>query len=145
MKKLAFAAAAAVAFSGMSSTAFAQEVEAEKRENVTTHAVYMVKLNWGKAGEFAERVKMQNEIAAELGMAPAVVHHVMTGPYDRMVIVEVEEGMAALDWATTPSDAKFRNAMIARMGSEEAVMEYQSKWPEISERPVVYYTHTHND
>lgn len=145
MKKLMLAAAGAVVMSSFGGIAYAQDMEAKKRENVTTHAVYMVKLNYNKGAEFAERVKMQNEIAAALGEPQAQVHHVMTGPYDRIVVVEMKEGMASLDWEMTPSDARFQAAMVEKMGSMEAYREWQSKWPEITERPVVYYTHTHND
>lgn len=144
MKYLAIATAAAVAMTGLAGEALAQDAEAKQRENTTTHAVYMVKINWGKGAEFEERVKLQNEVAVSLGETPAQIHHVMTGDYDRMIIVEMKEGMAALDWEMTPSDAAFRNAMIARMGADEYEAWIQ-KWPEITERPKVFYTHTHSD
>lgn len=144
MKLLAIATAAAVAVTGFAGAASAQDVEAKQRENTTTYVVYMVKINWGKNGEFEERVKLQNEVAAQLGEAPAQVHHVMTGDYDRMIVVPMKEGMAALDWEMTPSDAAFRNAMIARMGAKE-YEAWIEKWPEITERPKIFYTHVHND
>ena len=144
MKILAIATAAAVAVTGFAGGAYAQDVEATPRENTTTYAVYMVKLHWGKGGEFEERVKLQNEIAAELGEEQAQIHHVMTGGYDRLIIVKIDEGMGALDWEITPSDARFRNAMIARMGADE-YRAWVEKWPEITERPKVIYTHMHND
>ena len=144
MKILAIATAAAVAVTGCAGSAYAQDVEAKQRENTTTYVVYMVKIHWGKGGEFEERVKLQNEVAAELGEAPAQIHHVMTGGYDRMIIVEMKEGMAALDWEITPSDARFRNAMIARMGADD-YQAWIEKWPEITERPKIFYTHLHND
>lgn len=143
MKLLAIATAAAVAATGCAGAAFAQDFEAKQRENVTTHSIFLLKVNYGMGEEFDNRMKMINGVRAELGMPALEVHHVVAGPYDTMVIGHMAEGMAALDWETTPSGAKMDAALAEKMGGVEAFREWQKKWPEITERPVVWYSHKH--
>lgn len=143
MKILAFAAAAAVAMTSLASAASAQDYEAKKRENVSTQSIWLMKVNFGMGEEFDSRMKMMNEVRAGLGLAPAQVYHVVAGPYDTMVIAPMEHGMAGMDWEKTPTGAKMDQAMAAKMGGKDAYEAWQKKWPEITERPVVWYSHQH--
>lgn len=143
MKFLSIAAAAAVALSGFASAAAAQDYEAKKRENVTTQGIWLLKVHYGKGEEFDARMKMMNEVRQSLGLAPAAIHHIVAGPYDTMVVAPMEEGMATMDWENTPTGARMDAAMAAKMGGKEAYEAWQKKWPEITERPVVWYSHQH--
>jgi hypothetical protein len=143
VKKLIISLTAATALVATAMPAMGQ-VTAEKRENTTTYATFMVTLNFAQGQAFDERIKLLNEARASAGLEPMVLHHLSGADHDRMVLVPMAEGMASLDWENTPSGAKVDNYLMKKMG-EDGYKEWQNGWREVSQRPDVIYSHVHND
>lgn len=143
MKILTIAAAAAVAMTGIAGSAYAQEVEAEKRENATTYRIVLTSVKPGQGDAWEARWEKVKEIEKAAGLPTAKVHHMMTGDHGLMIMIPMPEGMAALDWDKSPSSAAFDNAAIGMMGAD-GFAEWQKGWMEVLEEPKTYYSHVHH-
>jgi len=77
------------------------------------------------------------------GTAQPVAVHFQTGPWDASFHWRLENGMADLEWFTSPRDVKWRAALVAQEGSEEAADALQASFTATIARSVTAVGHRH--
>lgn len=104
----------------------AQEVKAEKYDNLKWYTVTFIKFEDGKM-EAAKKIidEYFKPSDADIGGAGAPVMELdlMFSEWDLMVIFPMQEGIQALEWKITPTDVEWRKAFSKRAGSEEKAKE----------------------
>ena len=129
MKLMKTAILATMAF-GLSVSAHAQ-VEVKENPGRTSYRILYLKLEDGKWDRFEEIVKTYNEITVDAGQTPATIMHMNSGDWPIMVMIPMAGGMAEMDYDTSPSDAKWRNAGIKKLGSKDALQALDKEMGEI--------------
>lgn len=120
--------------------AMAQEAE----EARTTHRIVYVKLADGADARWAEIQETYNARAAQkAGLKPATVHWLMTGTWDLMLIIEMPNGLAALDTHNPPAQAAYNKAFVEVAGGEEAARKIRDELGALVKDSLVTYSHTH--
>ncbi len=143
MGKLAKLAAMGIAASVFAMPAQAQ-VEAERGEARTTYELRMIDIGPGNGERWQEIVDDHlMPAAAAAGLPAAQIHWPVNGPWDRILVFEMRDGMAELDWHTPPDDAAFFNALIAQEGSMEAAQALMQELNSLVVDVDSIYTHTH--
>lgn len=104
---------------------FAQEVTAERYENVEFYSITFFKWENGKR---EDAMKMINDYfkptAQDAGQRlPVMELDLLYSEWDHMVVFPMEEGLEVFEWKTSPADAKWMNALEKRVGSKEKVQE----------------------
>ena len=88
----------------------------------------MVDYKPGKAGEAKEIIKKFQSAAATAGTPTPLQYWFETGKYDMMIIWELEEGPADLEWSWSPNGVSWWKAFVAQEGSEEAAKSIQDEY-----------------
>ncbi len=105
--------------------ASAQDIAAEKFENVEFYTITFFK--W-EEGKMEDAKKMINEYfkpsAEDAGQRlPEMELDLLYSDWDHMVVFPMEEGLEVFEWKTSPGDAKWMAALEKRVGSKEKVQE----------------------
>lgn len=105
--------------------AAAQEMKAEKYENLEWYTITYFKWENGKAGDakkiINEYFKPSSEDIGEQG--PVMELDLLYSEWDHMFIFPMEEGLEVFEWKTSPRSVEWRKALLKRAGSEERVEE----------------------
>lgn len=126
MKKIALLIV--VLFIGVVLYAQADGPKPEKYSDVVWHKVSVVDYKPGKAEEAKKIVAKFQSAAAAAGTPVPVEHWFDTGKYDIMVIWELQDSPADLEWIWSPDGVKWWNALVAQEGSEEAAQKIQDDY-----------------
>ena len=99
----------------------AQEMTAEKYDNLEWYTVMFVKFENGKM-EAAQKIINDyfKPTDADIGGGgPVMELDLLYSEWDMMVVFPMKEGLEALEWKMTPSDVQWNKAFAKRVGSEE--------------------------
>ncbi|NNC72358.1 MAG: hypothetical protein HKN78_05715 [Sphingomonadaceae bacterium] len=77
------------------------------------------------------------------GLPVPVIHWVMDGSWNIMIVREMPDGMATLDSHNSRSRTAWRAALVAQLGSEEAFETLIEEVGGLIEDGARYFTHTH--
>ena len=103
----------------------AQEMTAEKYENLEWYTITLIKYEDGKK-EAAQKIINDyfKPTDADLGEGgPVLEVDLLFSDWDQMVVFPMQEGIEALEWKMSPSDVEWRKAFAKRAGSEEKAKE----------------------
>jgi hypothetical protein len=107
-------------------------------------SVTFVSYKEGKAGEAYGIIANHYRPAAEAaGLRPPVIVHFQTGPYDAAFHFRLEGGMSDLEWQRSPRNVKFRAALAAQEGSEEAAAAVFDRYDALVARSITSVGHRH--
>jgi len=116
----------------------------EAEEARTTHRIVYLKLADGAGARWTEIQETYNARAAQqAGLKPAAVHWLMTGNWDLMLIIEMPNGLAALDSHNPPAQAAYNKAFVEVAGGEEAARKIRDELGDLVKDSLVTYSHTH--
>ena len=138
-----FALAALAALCVPTAPAFAQELKAERAQNVRYWWVEMVKFLPGKrerAGELVEQYFAPTD--KEMG-GQVIDIHMTTGEWDFITLFPMTGGPADISWLTSPDEVKFMNLLAKRVGSMEAAKKLTDEWDTLVAKRVVNVAHSH--
>lgn len=103
----------------------AQEMTAEKYDNLEWYNIHYVKFEDGKAEDakkiIDEYFKPSAQDAGQQG--PVMELDLLFSEWDHVVIFPMEEGVEALEWKTSPMNVAWMKAFQERAGSEERAKE----------------------
>jgi hypothetical protein len=126
MKKIALLIAAS--FIGVVLYAQADGPKPDKYSSVVWHKVSVVDYKPGKEVEAKKIIAKFQSAAVTAGTAVPVEHWFETGKYDIMVIWELKEDPADLEWTWSPDGVEWWKALVAQEGSEEAARKVQDDY-----------------
>ena len=107
-------------------------------------SVTFVDYKEGKAGEAYGIIANHYRPAAQAAeLRPPVIVHFQTGPYDAAFHFRLEGGMSDLEWQRSPRNVKFRAALAAQEGSEEAAQAIFDRYDSLVARSVTSIGHRH--
>jgi hypothetical protein len=120
---------AAALLAGSSPDAGEEKFEPVKKSNVTWH--YMLNLEF-MPGKYEEAVKLIHEqfipASVEAGIEPGQYLMCATGEWDMTLIFPLPHGPAELEWEISPDDARWMNALAARLGGREKLEKMMKKF-----------------
>lgn len=100
-----------------------------------------------KPGKAGEAYGIIADHFAPAGMAAGlpgpVIIHFQTGPFDAAFHFRLPNGPSDLEWRISPNNAKFRAALIANEGSEEAASEVMERYNATIARTSTAIGHRH--
>ena len=125
------------------SGAAAQELKAQRAENVRYWWVEMVKFLPGKrerAGELVEQhfAPLDKELGGQV-----IDVHLNTGDWDFITMFPMTGGPSDISWETSPDEVKFMNALAKRLGGMAAAKKLTDEWDTLIARREVHVAHTH--
>ncbi len=114
-----------------STSSFAEEAKAEKRKDVTYMAMTLVRY---KAGMRRKALTMIDEhfspASKKAGAQMPWAMHMQSGKWDAVFFWDFKNGMSDMEWATSPNNIKWRNALAKQEGGMDKAMtllkEYSS-------------------
>lgn len=142
IRKLMFgiAATSAALVAIPAAPAMAQEAE----EARTTYRVVYLKLADGAGPRWTDIQETYNARAAEkAGLKPVTVHWLMTGNWDLMLLIQMPDGLSALDTHNPPAQAAYNKAFVEVAGGEEAARKIRDELGGLVTDSLVTYSHTH--
>ncbi len=110
-----------IAFLFCFSFASAQELKAEKYENLEWYNILYLKWEDGKADD-AKRIINEyfKPSARDAGIElPVMELDLLYSEWDFMLVFPMEEGLEAFEWKTSPRDVEYVKAFNKRAGGEE--------------------------
>ncbi|GAA4644007.1 hypothetical protein GCM10023115_19670 [Pontixanthobacter gangjinensis] len=119
MKKLMFAAAAALCVPAMPSTALADGHEAMELAKVDWYRVNLIKWEQGKTGRAHEIIDLFQKVDEALGRDGTMHFHMGTGEWDSIVAMPMRNGIAAMGWANNPDGDAWDAEFAKQNGGEE--------------------------
>jgi len=123
--------------------ASAQELKAERAQNVRYWWVEMVKFHAGKrdrAGELVEQYFAP--VDKEMGGQDIDIH-MTTGEWDFITLFPMTGGPADISWLTSPDEVKFMNLLAKRAGGMDAAKKLTDEWDTLVAKRVVNVAHSH--
>ena len=144
MKSMWFVAAAAVCL--CASGAAAQEMKAERMKDVSFHSVEFVKFHAGKrerAMEIVEKYFAPADRDMTGGQSTVIDLHMMTGPWDAIVVFPMNGGPGDMSWATSPDDIKWMEALGKRAGGADKAKALLDEWNTLVARSEEHVAHRH--
>lgn len=95
--------------------------EPKRYEDVTWNTVYLYEFKPGKEGRATEILGKHLLPAYKKASVPAPrVVELRTGPWDVMIVSEMEEGPSEMTWKVSPEQPKIQKAMREMLGKENA-------------------------
>jgi hypothetical protein len=126
---------AAALLAGSSPDAGEEKFEPVKRSNVTWH--YMVNLEF-TPGKYEDAVKLIHEhfipAGQEAGTEPGQWFMCATGEWDMTLIFAMPHGPSEMEWEISPDDARWMNALAARLGGREKFEKTMKKFMTMIDR-----------
>ena len=124
--------------------ASAQELKAEREENVTYYRVEMVKFHHGKRARGAELVR-DHFAPTDYDVGGKVLDvHLMTGDWDFITMFPMSGGPGDLDYTTSPADVKWMTALRKRVGGAEAAKKLTDEWDTLVAKREWHIAHVHD-
>lgn len=125
--------------------AFAQEMTAQRMENVTYHGVEFIKFKEGKRERAGEIVEQYFAPASrDSNTAMPIEFHMDTGDWDYVMFWPMKGGMADMEWETHPDEIVWMQALTKRAGGETQATALFEEWNGLVERRVNGVAHSHN-
>ncbi|GAA0729323.1 hypothetical protein [Sphingomonas japonica] len=124
--------------------AAAQDMKAERTENVRYKTVEMVKFKPG-SGDRAFAIIKDHFVpsAKAAGIPMPVTLHPQSGEWDEITIFPLSGGIEDLGYSTTPDEAKWLNALTKQQGSKEKAMALVAEYNGLVERRDRIIVHEH--
>ena len=122
----------------------AQELKAEREENVTYYRIEMVKFHHGKRARAAELVDKYFAPADRDVGGTVVDLHLMTGDWDFITMFPMTGGPADLTYTTSPDDVRWMTALRKRAGGADAAKKLTDEWDTLVAKREWHVGHTHN-
>jgi hypothetical protein len=99
----------------------AQEMKAEKYENIEWSSITYFKFEPGKADDAKKIINdYYKPSAREAGQQlPVMELDLLYSDWDHMVVFPLEEGIEVFNWKTSPGDVAWLKAFHQRVGGEE--------------------------
>ena len=142
MQKLAMLAALAVVCVPMSASA--QEMKAERMQNVSFHSVEMIKFKPGKRARAMEIIRDYFVPADKAAGGGQVIDlHLQTGPWDAIVVFPMSGGPADMSWQTSPDEIKWMTALGQKAGGADKAKALLAEWDTLVERSEDHVAHQH--
>ena len=149
MSKLSVGLAAvlvAVALPMAALPASAQEMKAQRRQNVTYHMVEFIKFKEGKRERAGDIVEKYFAPAAKASKTPEPVeYHLDSGEWDYVLVWPLKAGMADLEWETPPDDVAWMQSVTTIAGGDSQAKALMDEWNGLIDRRVKAIAHHHND
>jgi hypothetical protein len=124
--------------------AAAQSAAAPAEETRTTYRINYIKLKPGADDRWSEiRTKYAEPAAAAAKLPPAIVHWMMDGPWDLMILVPMPRGMASMDKHMSAERVAYRDAFIKVAGGEEAARKIWAEADGLIANSSTAFSHTH--
>lgn len=107
-----------------------QETGAKKFENPEWFEIVQVKYKPGAKQKAKELIKEHfMATGMEAGIpGPHLILDLVSGEWDMLYIWKLEEGIGTLDYEITPEGAKFREAFLKKVGSQQRAEEIWSEY-----------------
>lgn len=122
----------------------AQELKAEREENVTYYRVEMIKFHHGKRPRGAEIVD-KYFAPADRDIGGTVIDlHLMTGEWDFIAMFPMSGGPGDLSYTTSPEDVRWMTALRKRAGGEAAAKKITDEWDTLVAKREWHVAHIHN-
>lgn len=116
----------------------------ENNEEAVYIRVVFVSYKAGKAGEAYGILANHYRPAAEAaGLSRPVIVHFQTGPYDAAFHWRLDDGMSEMEWQRSPRNVRFRAALAAQEGSDEAAQAVVDRYDALVARSVTTLGHRH--
>lgn len=142
MQKLAMLAAIAAVCVPMSASA--QEMKAERMQNVSFHTVEMIKFKPGKRERAMEIIRDYFVPADKASGGGQVVDlHLQTGPWDAIVVFPMNGGPGDLSWQTSPDEIKWMTALNQKAGGADKAKALLAEWDTLVEHSENHVAHQH--
>ncbi len=116
-------------FFGLAAYIYGQEdAKPMKYENSTWYEMVCVNFKPGKMGEAKKIMAKYESAGAAAGIKGPETYWFVTGPYDMMLVWELEGGPSDLEWKYSPESVKWWKAFVKQEGSEEAAEKLQEQY-----------------
>ena len=127
MKKLSFVLTALITLFYFTDT---QAQEAKKYDNPEWYSFVYVDYHPGKMGEARDIIDNYFKKASAQAGTPTPVMEISlaAGEYDMLIVWKMEDGVEGMNWQTSPSQVKWRQAMNELAGGEEEAREIMKKY-----------------
>lgn len=122
----------------------AQEMKAEREENVSYYRVEMVKFHHGKRPRGAELVDKYFAPADRDVGGTVIDLHLMTGDWDFITLFPMSGGPADLTYTTSPDEVRWLTALGKRAGGTAAAKKLTDEWDTLVAKREWHVGHTHN-
>lgn len=108
----------------------AQEIKAEKHENLKWYTITYFDFHPGKMSDAKKIIEEYfKPTGKEVGHQPPVMEmELLYSDWDYVVVFPMEEGLQEFDWKTSPRDVEYRKAFYKRVGGEDKANEIWDKF-----------------
>lgn len=108
----------------------AQEMKAEKYENLEWYTISYYKWEAGKAEDAKKIINEYFKPTRQDIRSQLLVMEVdlLYSEWDYMVVFPMEDGLEVFEWKTSPRNVQWNQAFLKRAGSEEKVKEINEKF-----------------
>ena len=122
----------------------AQSIEARKIPDARFVRIEMIKFKSGGEDRAFELEDKYIVPARKLsGIWPLAEYHTQTGPWDRIYVWDLPDGLSDAEWQVDPSQAKFLAALSKIAGGDERALAITSEWNSLVERRESSLGHYH--
>ena len=122
----------------------AQSIEARKIPDARFVRIEMIKFKPGGEDRAFELEDKYIVPARKLsGIWPLAEYHTQTGPWDRIYVWDLPDGLSDAEWQVDPSQAKFLAALSKIAGGDERALAITSEWNSLVERRESSLGHYH--
>lgn len=122
----------------------AQDMKAEREENVTYYRVEMVKFHHGRRARGAELVdKYFAPTDRDVG-GKVIDVHFMTGEWDFITMFPMSGGPADMAYVTSPDEVQWVNALRKRVGGADEAKKLTDEWDTLVAKREWQVAHVHN-
>ena len=127
MKKVTMKIAVGLAMASVLAFTPAQAEENKKRD-ADYQRILLIDFKPGHKGAAMKIIKNYFQKASmKVGSTMPITHHMMTGPWDMMLVWPMKHGMASTEWTSTAEGKKWNAAMAELAGGKEKAA---AKWKE---------------
>jgi hypothetical protein len=122
----------------------AQSIEARKIPDARFIRIEMIKFKpGGEDRAFDLEDKYINPARKLSGIWPLAEYHTQTGPWDRVYVWDLPDGLSDAEWQVDPSQAKFLAALSKIAGGNAKALAIMSEWNSLVERRETSLGHYH--
>lgn len=128
----------------MATPAFADghsEAAEPELANKDWYNIVFIKFEEGKAGEAMEMIEAFMAVDEALGREGPMGFHMDTGEWDMMVAFKMEDGIAAMGWASNPRGQEWNAELARQLGGEEAAREHWERYMSLVARSQNHIAH----
>ena len=127
-----------------SAPAIAQSIAARKIPDARFIRIEMIKFKPGGEDRAFDLEDKYIDPARKLsGVWPLAEYHTQTGPWDRIYVWALPDGLADAEWQVGPAQAKFLAALSRIAGGDGKALAIMSQWDSLVERRETTLGHYH--